>query len=124
MSEMALLKQIELELTRRGFRAFRVNVGEGWTGESERVGQDIIIRGARRFSTGLPKGFPDLMVLTPRGGVVFMELKTATGRLSEAQRRFHAFLMRMNQHVCVCRTVEEAIREAEREDEGHGSIQE
>ena len=36
-------------------------------------------------SPGHP-GVPDRMIITPKGGVIFVELKTDTGRLSKLQR--------------------------------------
>lgn len=39
---------------------------------------------------GLTKGLPDLLVLTPKGTVAFIELKRDGGRLSPAQKAFQA----------------------------------
>lgn len=110
MTEMELLKQIQLALTKRGCRAFRANVGQGWTGRAMTLSDGtVVIKGARRFSTGLPEGFPDLLVIAPGGRVVFMEVKTESGRVSAAQEHMHEFLTGFGQHVCVVRSVEDAI---------------
>ena len=124
MSEMALLKEIQMALTERGCRAFRVNVGAGWTGNETAVMGDgsVVIRHARRFQTGLPKGFPDLLVLCPNGRTVFMELKTPTGRPSIEQIRFHEFLRGMGHKACICRSVKDAIKAIE-EVQNDGCIQ-
>ena len=115
-SEMALLKEIQLEMTRRGCRAWRANVGAGWTGDAMRNGDgSIFIRNPRRFQTGLPNGFPDLIVICPNGRVIFMELKTEKGVLRDDQKQMHEFLSKMGQHVCVCRSVEDAIKEIEKD---------
>lgn len=107
---MSILKSIQLELTKLNCRAFRANVGEGWIGKSIRQSDGtVIIRHARRFQTGLPIGFPDLIVLLPNGRVVFMEVKTATGKIRPEQKRMHNFLEGMHQHHCIARSVEDAV---------------
>lgn len=110
-SEMAILKTIQLELTKLHCRAFRTNVGEGWTGQSvRRADGSVVIQHARRFQTGLPVGFPDLLVILPNGRVVFMEVKTATGRVRPEQKQMHEFLENMHQHHCIVRSVEDAVK--------------
>lgn len=80
--------------------AFRVNVGQGWTGDATRLPDgSVLIRNARPFSTGLPPGFSDLFGLAPviitpdmlgrtLGRFVALEVKTGTGRASEKQANF------------------------------------
>lgn len=118
--EHELQREIQAALSKEGCRAFRTNAGDAWTGEWQTMGQQaILIKHARRF-IGLPKGFPDLLVVCPGGKVVFMEIKTQTGRVSPEQQKMHQFLRRMGQRVTVARSVSDAIkavREDEREDE-------
>ncbi len=89
MSEGALLRQIQLEVTRCRGRAFRNNVGFGYTRDGNPV----------KF--GLCPGSSDLIGWTPitieashvgRRFAIFtaLEVKTLTGRASVAQRRFLA----------------------------------
>ena len=54
-AEMDILRDIQIKASELGWRAFRVNVGSGWIGESMR-GKDgsVLIKNARRFQTGLP----------------------------------------------------------------------
>jgi hypothetical protein len=82
---------------------------------------DVVIRQARPFSTGLPKGFPDLV-----GGVqhtvteadigktlallVFVENKSETGRLSREQEQFIQAMLAFGARAGVARSVEDAER--------------
>ena len=50
------------------------------------VGGGELVRGGY-FRTGLPKGFPDLLLIPEDGVTVYIEVKTKTGRLAEHQRR-------------------------------------
>jgi len=50
---------------------------------------------------------PDLLVVLPGGRVVFLEVKTPTGRLTAAQQRVHAALAELGATVVVVRSVEE-----------------
>lgn len=47
------------------------------------------------------RGVPDRLVLTPGGGVFFVELKTETGRVSPAQREWHRRAAVLGTHVYV-----------------------
>ena len=89
---------------------FRANVGQGWQGVGKPMTTnrpvtvplmpgDVLLRKARPFSTGLPTGFADVFGLTPvvitpdmvgQTVAVFaaVEVKSETGRGSEAQKRF------------------------------------
>lgn len=64
---------------------------------SEKQWQAQIVAEAKRFgwlvyhswtSLNSAKGFPDLVLVHPRHGVVFAELKTATGRVTADQQRW------------------------------------
>lgn len=50
--------------------------------------------GAARKASGVTSGFPDLTVITPGGRIAFVEMKSAVGKLSEAQRELHADMLR------------------------------
>ena len=65
--------------------------------------------GAARKASGATTGWPDLTVALPAGRVVFIELKSGVGRLSEAQRAVHAWL-RENGHLVLVATTVEAVQ--------------
>lgn len=77
---------------------FRMNVGEGYT-------QD-----GRYFKTGVPKGFSDLFGFRKSDGkAVFIEVKTASGRVSQAQKNFIEKMSANGATAGICRSVEEAL---------------
>lgn len=53
------------------------------------------------------RGIPDRLLLLPGGRVVFVELKTPTGRLSPAQRHCITALNNLGVTAVVIRTVEQ-----------------
>ena len=52
------------------------------------------------------RGWPDLTLLLPCGQVLFVELKTPTGRLSKLQQYTHDRIKENNGHVYTIRSVE------------------
>lgn len=60
------------------------------------------------LATGLTPGDPDLRLYLPNGAVRFIEYKTATGRLSPAQRQRHADMARLGHVVEVVAATTEA----------------
>ncbi len=56
------------------------------------------------------EGTPDLCVLTTGARVVFCETKTPVGKLSEAQKRWHAAALERGHRVAVVRSVAEALK--------------
>ena len=66
-----------------------------------------------KFSPDHKAGMPDRLILLPAGRVVWVELKTDNGRLSERQRLRHAELMRAGHEVAVIYTPEEVDRFAD-----------
>lgn len=65
------------------------------------------VRGAFLKAMGLKKGVADILLI-PRGRCAcWIELKTATGRLSPEQRALHARLRDLGCLVAVCRSVDE-----------------
>jgi hypothetical protein len=57
---------------------------------------------------GMRAGFPDLICMA-HGRVAFLEVKTATGRLSEHQRLMHDLLRWHGMFVTVVRSQDEAV---------------
>lgn len=64
---------------------------------------------ARLYRLGLKRGWPDICIVCRPGRVLWLELKTATGRLSLEQRQRHAQFILMGHHVVVCRRIEDVI---------------
>jgi hypothetical protein len=78
---------------------FRANVGRMETPDG------------RYFSTGLPVGFSDLFgVRKSDGKAVFIEVKTASGRVSNEQRHFLETMRRNGAIAGVARSPEDAIQ--------------
>ena len=75
MSERDVQNAIRLWCGRRDILCFRCNVGR------------VLTADGRTFDTGLPEGFPDLIILYDRT-IWFCEVKTRKGRQREAQVRF------------------------------------
>lgn len=62
-----------------------------------------------RIIRGCEPGTPDVEVMLPGERVIYLECKTATGRLSPAQRAWHAMAARLGHTVVVVRTIPEAV---------------
>lgn len=63
----------------------------------------------RARSMGLRAGISDLVLIGPSGTAYFMEVKTATGKLSEAQRKFMDLCAKRGWNYAVVRSVEESL---------------
>jgi len=64
----------------------------------------------RRVKYGLGLGSPDLVgMLRPSGRFLGVELKTATGRVSPDQKRWHAAATAAGGLIIVARSVDEAL---------------
>ena len=59
---------------------------------------------------GLTPGLPDLMVVTPKIGVGFIELKTLKGRVSPAQAAMRATLEALKIPYALTRDIDEPVR--------------
>jgi hypothetical protein len=64
---------------------------------------------AKLTATGLKAGVPDLLVIW-RGRALFIEVKTATGRMSMAQRQMTTKLIHCGAEVMLVRSVEDVER--------------
>lgn len=98
MTESDIQNAIRLRLSEMGYAVFRTNVGK-------RRGAD-----GRWFSTGLPKGHPDLYAVK-NGKIYYIEVKTPTGKVSAEQEHFIATMR--DRYGCVAgvvRSVEDAER--------------
>jgi len=121
--ETAIQNEIRIALSqRREGKLFRVNVGQAWTGNEIRQMEygAILIRDARPFKTGLPRGFSDLfgytMVEVTEDMIgqklpVFtaIEVKTEHGRVSDSQQQF-LDIVGTDGAICgVARSVDDAL---------------
>lgn len=83
--------------------------------------ENIVVKKTRATHTevtGLGTGSPDLLVLlAPAGKVIFLEVKTEDGTLSDAQIEWHARVRRHGAIVHVVRSVEEAVAVVSKERE-------
>lgn len=70
-----------------------------------------------------PPGFPDLIVLDPRGPAWFIEVKRPGGRIRRGQLYMHDYLMDMGFNVLVAHSVEDVVRFLTKQDEEGREIQ-
>jgi hypothetical protein len=71
-------------------------------------GYRTLVEAARMRWTGAVPGVPDLCIVAPGGGVHFIEVKTATGRLSGAQRNIHETLAALGTTPAIVRSIDDA----------------
>lgn len=92
---------------------WRINVGAGYMYHGFQ-------KKPQWFSTGVPKGFPDLIGIIPHkitesdigkimGQFCFVEVKSEKGKTTNDQRLFHHFLLENGACGGVARSVEEAV---------------
>lgn len=88
------------------FRVFRNNVGVAQFGRA-------------KVRYGLCVGSSDLIgILSPSGRLVSLEVKSATGRSTEEQRKWLAMVRRMGGFGCIVRSVHDARAALQRAREG------
>ncbi len=120
-SERELMRDIQLALSDvRDLRLWRANVGRGWISEAaplRTMVQGIVtitLTNARPFDTGLPEGFPDLFGFIGSPSLVpvpvFIEVKSAVGRVSPKQQKFIDAARAAGCLAGVARSVEDALR--------------
>lgn len=96
--EHAIQNSIRLALNPYAI-VFRANVGSAYTADG------------RYFTTGLPKGFSDLFGFRRSDGrAIFIEVKTPSGRLSEAQKNFIEQMQKSGAIAGVARSPEDALK--------------
>lgn len=68
--------------------------------------------GSRMKAQGLRAGVPDLFLAVPRGPYhgLWVEMKSAAGTCSDAQKAFHPLLLAQGYHVQVCKGWDQATR--------------
>jgi len=92
MKESEIQKEIVSYCKKCNFLVFRMNVNN----KSYNI-------------KGLPEGTPDLLIITPAGNNMWVEIKNETGKLRPKQIEFHEKLRKYNQDVYVVRSLEEFI---------------
>ncbi len=97
MTEHDIQNLIRIELTKKGYRVFRVNVGK------------FKLLDGRWFDVGLPIGFSDLFVIKD-GRISFIEVKAAKGRVSDHQTNFLAQMKKLGCKAGVARSVQDALQ--------------
>lgn len=93
--EKYITKQIQLICGQNNIVCFDVNVGK------------FPLQNGGYFDVGLPKGFPDLLLLTPDGRTIYIEAKTSTGKLATHQKQFLNFLIKNNHPAFVIYSVDD-----------------
>lgn len=96
-SEHDIQSLIRLELTKLGIPCFRINVGK------------VKMKDGRWFSTGAPKGFPDLFGYRQDGQIFFIEVKDNKGRVRPEQENFMKVAKSKGALAGVARSVDDAL---------------
>lgn len=116
MSEVELMRAIQIKASELGHRLLRNNVGVGWVGPQVRVGRpqmimmrpgDVLIRNAQPLNSGLCVGSSDLIGLTDNGRFLACEVKAPKGRLREGQESFIDMVNRLGGVGIIARSVED-----------------
>lgn len=111
MHEHDIQNQVRVALSQRGCKVFRVNVVEGWVGEEHKLRDgSLLLRNPRRVSSGVPRGFSDLMAVIRGGRVAFIECKSKTGKPTKDQQNFIAVMREMGCPAGIARSAEDAIK--------------
>jgi len=77
---------------------------------NELGGKDAAIRTARAKTLGLRSGAPDMLVFLNNGKLVCLEIKTPTGKQSDAQVNFQLRLEKCGHEYHVVRSLDDAIQ--------------
>ena len=109
MTEHDIQDAIRIALSENGGLCFRCNAGEFWQGRrvySPAYKQDILLD--IRAVKGLPKGFTDLLYVSPYGRVAFIEVKKPGGKIRSEQAKFIERVRSMGFRAGIAHNVEEA----------------
>lgn len=108
--ETTLMHQIMLALSDAGCLVWRNNTGQAWQGKPiHRAGRQVTLADAFQIPYGLCVGSADLVGVAPCGRFLAVEVKTATGRVSEQQRVFLDAVLRAGGIAGIARSVDDAI---------------
>ena len=116
MSEIDLVRQLQLKASELGHRLWRNNSGVGWAGQQVRVNRpmmvlvmpdDIVIRKARALHAGLAPGSSDLIGLTNQGRFLAVECKSEHGKPTEGQESFIATVQRLGGIGIIAKSIDD-----------------
>lgn len=107
-AETELRRAIQVAATHAGARLFRLNTGMGWTGETKRMGRDVLVRNARPLHAGVGVGGSDLIGWTADGRFLAIEIKTGRVPVTVEQERFLAAIVAAGGVAGVARSVADA----------------
>ena len=116
MSEIDLLRHLQIEASNKGHRLFRNNEGVGWAGTQVRVSHpqmiwmnpgDVLVKSARALHAGLGTGSSDLIGISKDGRFLAVEVKAPKGRTTEGQESFIEMVRRMNGIGIIARSLED-----------------
>ena len=93
--EHRVMNEIRLWCGEHDVLCFRCNVGK------------VRAADGSWFDTGLPNGFPDLLILDNHGHTLYCEVKALKGRQSEDQVRFMGLVRSKGHHYIVARSAED-----------------
>ena len=99
--EHRIMNEIRLWCGQHDILCFRCNVGR------------VKLPNGYYFDTGLPEGFPDLLILN-NGTVYFTEVKTPTGKQRADQINFQKILEERGFTYVIARSVDDIIKLFER----------
>ena len=74
--------------------------------------------GVHKRHTGIPLGWPDLVAAMPNGVTLYIECKSAKGRLSKYQQAARDVLLKLGHRYILARTMEDVIDAIEEPTDG------
>lgn len=96
-NEHYLMNEIRAWCGKHDILCFRCNVGGG------------PLANGGYFNSGLPKGFPDLILLPGNGQIIFVECKTLKGKQREEQINFEAQVVKRGYKYILARSLDQTI---------------
>lgn len=110
MSEVDLMRAIQVHLSRLGHRVFRNNVAIGWVGVmgGRTPTGTVTLHRARPLHAGLCVGSSDLIGWTKDGLILAVEVKTASGVVSDEQEQFIRIVRQSGGRAGIARSTEDA----------------
>lgn len=116
MSEIDIVRALQIKASEMGHRLFRNNSGVGWAGQQVRVARsrmvmvhpgDVVIRSARPLHAGLAEGSSDLIGLSSSGRFLAVEVKSLKGRTTDRQESFIDMVNRLGGIGMIAKSVED-----------------
>lgn len=99
MTEQDIQTKVEIKISQLGGFPIRLNSGKAWQGRY--VAGTIVNPRAIKLC---PPGTADVLAVLPEGRVMWVELKTATGRQRESQKRFQKQVEALGHTYILCRS--------------------